>query len=381
MDIRNLLSLTIFLCIAGIITYFGLIQPVIRLIWPSKDRRVETVESLVKLFIFGVILLFFGFVFAIQFPVVVLFGWIAGFFRIVGGFTTEPIALLVGLTAAALFFLFLHLSIRRFSCAWHFRKTLAVGAIGFGVAISGMALVCGVHEVWWLATKKMVWIDGFSSHEAAHRMKSVNNLKQIALGVHWYYDQYHALPNGGAVRADGTLGPSWAALILPYLDEEDLYNSLRTEESWRSEANRSAYSQEPWNCFADPSLRYKLPSHDADGYALCDYAANERILAVGSVLTLDDITDGTSNTLLFGEVRENRRPWGDPINARDPALGINRHPLGFGSYHPGGADFALCDGSARFISESIDPKILEALATPNGGEDVRRENGEWEREN
>ena len=380
MDTRNLLSLTIFLCIAGVVTYFGLIQPVIRLIWPSKDRRVETVESLVKLFIFGVILLFFGFVFAIQFPVVLLFGWTAGFFRIVGGFTTEPLALLVGLSAA-LFFLFLHLSIRRFSSAWGFRRTLAVGAIGFGVAISGMALVCAVHEVWWLATKKMAWIDGFSSREASSRMKSVNNLKQIALGVHWYYDQYHALPNGGAVRADGSLGPSWVTLILPFMEQEKLYDTIRMEESWRSEANRSAYSQELGSTFADPSLRYKLPSHDADGYALCDYAANERVLAAGAVMTFDDITDGTSNTLLFGEVKENRRPWGDPVNARDPALGINRYPLGFGSYHPGGADFALCDGSARFISESIDPKILEALATPNGGEDVRGENGEWEREN
>lgn len=370
MNGTHIFLLTVYLCVAAVFLYYLLLRPIFRLIRLPKDRtyRVQIIEWGICFIILSVATLFTGLTFLFQAPAVTFFGWTAGLVRIAGGFAIEPVALLVGLGAAALFFVFLHFSIRVFASAWRFRKTLGVGAVCFGVAICGMALMCAVHEIWWLSTKKMVWI-GTSLREAAYRMKSINNLKQMALGVHEYHDQYHALPNGAAVRADGSLGPSWATLILPFIEHEDIYASIQPEESWRSEANRAAYTQEPVNYFADPSLRRQnLPSHDADGYALCDYAANERVLAAGSVMTLDEITDGASNTLLFGEVRENRRPWGDPVNARDPFLGINRHRLGFGPYHPGGADFALCDASVRFLSEKIDPKILNALATPNGGE-------------
>jgi prepilin-type processing-associated H-X9-DG protein len=44
--------------------------------------------------------------------------------------------------------------------------------------------------------------------------------------------------------------------------------------------------------------------------------------------------------------------------------------LGFGSYHPGGANFAFCDGSVRFLKSATDLKVLSALATRSGGEVV-----------
>ena len=222
-----------FLCFEVLFLYYLLLRPIFRLFRLPEERtyRGQIIESGVCFFIFSVVALITMQIFLIQFPAVTFFGWTAGLVRIASGFMIEPAALFVGLGAATLFFVFLHLSIRRFSSAWRFRKTLAVGAIGFGVAICGMALVCAVHEVWWLSTKKLAWIDGFYSFEAERRMKSVNNLEKIALGVHEYHDQYHALPNGGVVRADGSLGPSWAALILPYINKEKLYDTIRTEES------------------------------------------------------------------------------------------------------------------------------------------------------
>ena len=42
--------------------------------------------------------------------------------------------------------------------------------------------------------------------------------------------------------------------------------------------------------------------------------------------------------------------------------------LGFGSWHPGGANFAFCDGSVKFLKESIDLSVLSALGTRAGGE-------------
>jgi prepilin-type processing-associated H-X9-DG protein len=57
------------------------------------------------------------------------------------------------------------------------------------------------------------------------------------------------------------------------------------------------------------------------------------------------------------------------MNVRDPARGVNRSPNGFGgppSHH--GANFAMADGSVRFISEKVSPSVMRALATPNAGD-------------
>jgi hypothetical protein len=68
-------------------------------------------------------------------------------------------------------------------------------------------------------------------------------------------------------------------------------------------------------------------------------------------------------------VNHDFRPWGDPINWRDPAKGINQVHDGFGG--PTGShavQFLLADGSVRRIGDDIDPTVLRALATPAAGD-------------
>jgi len=48
-----------------------------------------------------------------------------------------------------------------------------------------------------------------------------------------------------------------------------------------------------------------------------------------------------------------------------PQIGRGRP---FGGYHPGGANVAFADGSIKFLRETIDPKVFEALSTVAGGE-------------
>jgi len=101
------------------------------------------------------------------------------------------------------------------------------------------------------------------------------------------------------------------------------------------------------------------------------------------------ITDGTSNTLLLGEVKQ-KRPWAaggagawwtcqlGGWSLAGTATGINwpgaTHTWGnsesFGSHHVGGAQFALADGSVRFISDSINLALFGAVGTTSGGEVV-----------
>jgi prepilin-type processing-associated H-X9-DG protein len=106
------------------------------------------------------------------------------------------------------------------------------------------------------------------------------------------------------------------------------------------------------------------------------------------VLRLNQISDGTSNTIMIGEVIpevETRNAWAYPngayatcaipINAKDTngqwfPPGQWQNNYSFRSRHPGGAQFAFCDGSVRFINDNIPLQTYRALATREVGEVV-----------
>ncbi len=94
-----------------------------------------------------------------------------------------------------------------------------------------------------------------------------------------------------------------------------------------------------------------------------------------------DITDGAGTTMLLAETTTANGPWtaGGPSTVR--GLDPGRPPyIGnrgqFGGAHPGGAMVAFADGSVRFLRDSIDPKVFEAISTIAGGESLPRE---WDR--
>ena len=87
----------------------------------------------------------------------------------------------------------------------------------------------------------------------------------------------------------------------------------------------------------------------------------------------DDILDGLSQTILIAETAESNGPWlrGGPATVRSLAPERTRYVgVGgaFGGCHRGGGQFAFCDGSARFLSDTIDPAVLRALLTIADGE-------------
>ena len=78
-----------------------------------------------------------------------------------------------------------------------------------------------------------------------------------------------------------------------------------------------------------------------------------------------DVTDGTSNTLAIVEAKDGV-PWTKPEE-----LPFDQAPVamfGASSFHTGGFDALFADGSVRFIKLSVNPRVLRALITRNGGE-------------
>jgi prepilin-type processing-associated H-X9-DG protein len=125
---------------------------------------------------------------------------------------------------------------------------------------------------------------------------------------------------------------------------------------------------------------------------------NNGVFFLNSAVHYEDITDGSSHTIFVGEkivdqgdtlgwmsgTRATLRNAGSPINAArtrtnrgmPPEAPTEEGPLyvgGFGSHHPGGANFAFGDGHVRFISETLDQEVLQQLAARADGKLLMRD--------
>ncbi|OHB83917.1 MAG: hypothetical protein A2V98_11460 [Planctomycetes bacterium RBG_16_64_12] len=207
-----------------------------------------------------------------------------------------------------------------------------------------------------------------AAREAARRSQCTNNLKQLALAVHNYHDLYQCFPPAYIADEDGRPMHSWRVLLLPFLEERALYEQYNFDEPWDSPGNQALAGRMP--------AVYRCPSDAPPNASDTDYAmiVGPGTLFDGTTVTrFQDVMDGTSNTLLFVEVAGAEIHWMEPrdldIQALSPQINNPAGPA-IRSYHPGGLNAALCDGSVHFLSESIDPGVLQLLITIADGQPV-----------
>ncbi len=271
-----------------------------------------------------------------------------------------------------------------------------------------------------------------AAREAARRMSCGNNLKQIGLGLHNYHDTYKRFPPGGITLGAccGTQSLSnWAIMILPYVEAQtlaDRYNNNAANEHSSNQFVRES-NLEVYNCPSDihagklempesgpgAGLNYRHGSYRcmagrSNGAGWWD---NEDWTAIGqpgwkgvlhtignnirTAESLATVTDGSSNTLAVGEMTTRTRSrrgtfWAytytsynssDAVpEARtlladyDKCVSIggagadNTCKRSWGSFHPGGLQFTLCDGSVRFLPRTIDMNVWVAAATIGNNE-------------
>jgi len=243
------------------------------------------------------------------------------------------------------------------------------------------------------------------AREAARRTQCKNNLKQLGLAMHNYHDVYKCFPIGHQLAGPNIGGWTWSTALLPYIEQGPLYASFDFTLKARDPANRQ-FMGSPLPAFLCPSdaTKPQTESHpdmrngayamEEPGIAATSYlgtassfngwsrAAANGLLVRDTVVKIRDITDGTTNTFMFGETitwkrRTNGQDFGwDPnLYARWRGNGsvgyslvalrmgrqrINPPPLNdtikresFSSLHVGGSQFTMGDGSVRFVSENI----------------------------
>ena len=202
--------------------------------------------------------------------------------------------------------------------------------------------------------------------DAADRMTSQNNLKQIGIALHSYHDVMGTLPPAVVRDKNGKALYSWRVLILPYLEQDVIYKNWKKDEPWDSPHNKP---------LSDVVLKvYTLPGNP-DGVSnrtpyrvfIGKGTGFEELKGQPSKgIRISDITDGTSNTIAVVEATETV-PWAKPEEL-DFVAGKALPPLG----PPWRDEFnaLLFDATVRFIPKTIKLQSLQAMITRNGGEIV-----------
>jgi prepilin-type N-terminal cleavage/methylation domain-containing protein/prepilin-type processing-associated H-X9-DG protein len=314
-----------------------------------------------------------------------------------------------------------------------------------------------------------------SAREAARRAQCVNNLKQIALAAHNYESAqgsfpignrglqlvYPGLPPCGILNhASYPVGHTAFVFILPFLENGVAYNAFNIVRTYDSLSNETAIATKvatyicPSDTEAAPdptgdidvtqasygtarglwetmafnwATTSTLPDPNGQYASTCNQGPGDGMFSVEYAHKVQQVTDGLSNTLFFGEMSRFRNeppgsnfmfnyiggywagpPWTGPsywpndlrptsgatsvpkLNAPPDTTGAvlgacfatavfppdwitvpacqNLGQWGFRSLHPGGGNFALADGSVKFIKDSIAVAPYRALGTRAGGE-------------
>lgn len=201
---------------------------------------------------------------------------------------------------------------------------------------------------------------------AAEQTQSSNNLKQIALAMHMYHDEHKCFPAQASCGPDGTKLLSWRVHLLPYLDQDALYRQFHLNEPWDSAHNRTLIAKLP-SVFVSPRAPRNLAAKGLTTYLV---PVGEKTVFAGREGTpLAQITDGTSNTILFVEAAPSAaviwtRPDDLAVDRQTPRKGLTGQPAN-------GFLAAFCDGSVRFLADSVEPETLRRLFQMNDGQPVQ----------
>ena len=206
-----------------------------------------------------------------------------------------------------------------------------------------------------------------AAREAARRNMSMNNVKQLLLAMLIYESEKKSLPAHAIYSEEGKPLLSWRVAMLPYLEEQALYEQFHLDEPWDSPHNKQLIPLMP-AVFSCPSSMLD-PTEGKTNYVV---PIGEGFVYDGTSKgsTLSKITDGIANTIMLLEASDEAAvTWTKP----DDWKYDDQQPLkGLLGLRPGIFLAGFGDGRAITISESIDESVFEAMLTQAGGENLNQ---------
>jgi Protein of unknown function (DUF1559)/BlaR1 peptidase M56 len=193
-----------------------------------------------------------------------------------------------------------------------------------------------------------------ASREAAMRAQGMNNLKQIGLAMFNYLTVNKHFPPAAIRDKDGKPLLSWRVAILPFIEQQALYNEFHLDEPWDSERNKPLIAKMPV-VFRDP--------HEAAASTNASYFMPTGPGTIGENpkgTAIKNITDGTSHTIMLIEAKRDI-PWTKPEDIEIDSDTAKPLPKFGGHMLEGLFIVGLADGSVHGMSAGVDPDVLRSL--------------------
>jgi hypothetical protein len=198
-------------------------------------------------------------------------------------------------------------------------------------------------------------------HKEAIRSQSANNLKQLTLAMINYADTNKGvLPAQASYDKNGKALLSWRVMILPYIEQDQLYKQFHLDEPWDSDHNKKLLEKMPATFAMPDSQAEKNHETFYQGFvgkdAFFDGKNGLRFPA--------DFPDGTSNTIMFVEAAKSV-PWTKP---EDVPFDAGKLGPRVGGIFKDGFHVAMCDGSVRYIRLPIKAEdVFHLMVTRSDG--------------
>lgn len=206
----------------------------------------------------------------------------------------------------------------------------------------------------------------------------VGNLRRIGQAVLAYEAAHGTFPPAYLADENGQPIHSWRVLILPYLDQQDLYDNYDFDEAWNGPQN-SLLADQIGDIYRCPCELETVDQwlEEEGGFLDTSYmmivGPNTITDGPSTKKSLADVTDLPFDTFLVVETAGSRVHWMDPRDLTEHGLSQDSYspspPMIWGE-HSAGAHAVMCDGSVRVIPDAIEPDQLKAMSTISGGEAV-----------
>ncbi len=252
---------------------------------------------------------------------------------------------------------------------WHprsRREWVGIALVLFMLGLLGMCLFPSITDV----------------RTPSRRTMSINNLKNISLGLLHYHDKHGHFPPPYVADKQGKPLYSWRVLVLPYVEQDALAKRYRHDQPWDSPHNRAllvdlGVFQSPR--FSPPYTNDKLVDGETHYFAI---VGDGTIWDPNQTVAASDVTDGLSNTMLLIEVQGTGIKWSEPRDfTLDEAIALLQEasdeqwvkPGYFVStryqYRPQGYRcVAFAEGRVDVVYSGSDPADFRAMLTRAGGE-------------
>jgi RNA polymerase sigma factor (sigma-70 family) len=192
-----------------------------------------------------------------------------------------------------------------------------------------------------------------------HR-QSQDNLKQLGIAMHSYHDDLRAFPPAAVIDKNKTPLLSWRVLLLPYIDEQDLFREFKLDEAWDSAHNKKLLAKMP-KIYAPVTGK-----HEPGTTFYQVFVGPGAVFEGMRGIRLTDILDGTSNTILLIEGGE-AVPWTKPADLPyDPKKALPK----LGGLFKDRIHAAFADGSVQTLRPDFNEQQMRNIIGRNDGQVV-----------